>query len=177
MKYLLLTLLTFCLTFSGVVAPAYAFKDTNMQELQKKAEQGDAAAQTQLGVAYMKGTGVDVDREKGADLYRKAADQGYAFGQWNLAFAYMNGRGLQEDAKEAARYMQMAAEQGFPPAEYDLGMMYLQGIGVTRSRTKAIDWIVKASEHGYKEADAFLMSRGIKKLNPEEQVPAEKKKD
>jgi TPR repeat protein len=177
MKYLLFVLLSACLIFSGVVPEAQAFEGINMEELLKKAEEGDVEAMTQLGVAYMKGTGVKRDKVKGAELYQKAADKGYDQAQWNLAFAYLNGRGVNEDYNEAARYMKMAAEQGYPPAQYDLGMMYLQGIGVQRSRTAAIDWIVKASDQGYKEADAFLTSRGIEKVKPAEKVAEKEKKD
>lgn len=168
MKYLLLLVFASCLVFSGFVPAAHAFKDMNMDEIHQKAEAGDAEAQTQLGVAYAKGTGVDMNQKEAAKWYKMAADQGYANAQWNLAFRYVRGQGVAEDYKEAARYFKLAAEQGYAPAEYDLGMMYLQGMGVTRSRSKAIDWIVKASEHGYKEADAFLMSRGIEKKTAEE---------
>jgi len=168
MKYLLLIVFACCLVFSGLAPEANAFKDTNMEELQKKAEAGDPAALTQLGVAYMKGTGVEPNPEKGAELYRKAADKGYANAQWNLGFAYVRGAGVAKDYAQAAKFFRMAADLGYAPAEFDLGMMYLQGMGVARSRSQAIDWIVKASEHGYKEADAFLMSRGIEKAKPEE---------
>ena len=163
MKYLLLIVLASCLVFAGYAPPAYAFKDMDMAELQKKADAGDAEAQTQLGVAYAKGTGVEINQQEAAKWYHKAADQGYANAQWNLAFRYVRGEGVKKDNETAVRYFRLAAEQGYPPAEYDLGMMYLQGLGVQRSRTTAIDWIVKASNHGYKEADAFLKSRGIEK--------------
>lgn len=168
MKYLLPILLSCWLTFSLAAAPVHAFQDMNMDALKYQAEKGDPEAQTQLGVAYMKGTGVERSAEKGAQWYRKAAEQGYANAQWNLAFAYVRGAGVTGDYKEAVRWFKLAAEQAYPPAEYDLGMMYLQGLGVSRSRTVALDWITKSADHGYKEAAAFLTSRGVVRKGEQE---------
>lgn len=173
MKYLLLLVLASCLVFSGVVPDAKAFKDTNMEELQQKANDGDPAAQTQLGVAYARGTGVEMDQKEAVKWYRKAADQGYVNAQWNLAFRYVRGEGVEANNEQAVDYFRLAADQGYPPAEFDLGMMYLQGMGVSRSRTTALDWITKAADHGYKEAEAFLNSRGV--VRDSEATPEEKK--
>jgi len=175
MKYLMLALLACCLTFSLAVPPVHAFQGMDMDSLRVLAEKGDPESQTQLGVAYMRGTGVEQDAAKGVEWYRKAADQGYANAQWNLAFAYVRGAGVAGDYKEAARLFKLAADQEYPPAEYDLGMMYLQGLGVTRSRTVALDWITKSADHGYKEADAFLKSRGVVRNSEQEPAQAEKK--
>lgn len=174
MKFLLTLVFVSLFLVSSVAGGAWAFKGTNMDTLHEQAEKGEVEAQTQLGVAYAKGTGVDLDKEKAVEWYRKAADQGYANAQWNLAFMYVRGQGVKEDYKEAARLFNLAADQEYPPAEFDLGMMYLQGLGVTRSRSTALDWITKSADHGYKEAEAFLVSRGVvRKSDP----PQEEKKD
>ena len=44
----------------------------------KAAEQGDAAAQYNLGVIYYNGEGVTQDYAEAVKWYRKAAEQGYA---------------------------------------------------------------------------------------------------
>jgi hypothetical protein len=48
------------------------------------ADQGNAAAQTALGVVYANGLGVPQDQAKAVECTRKAADQGYANAQNNL---------------------------------------------------------------------------------------------
>ncbi len=48
----------------------------DVNELQKKAEQGDAAAQYNLGVCYSNGQGVPKDIDKVVEWYQKAAVQG-----------------------------------------------------------------------------------------------------
>ena len=45
---------------------------------QKAADQGDAAAQFRLGLAYRTGRGVEKSDEEAARWYQKAADQGHA---------------------------------------------------------------------------------------------------
>ena len=50
----------------------------------KAAEQGDAAAQHNLGVMYDSGQGVTQDYAEALKWYRKAADQGDADAQQNL---------------------------------------------------------------------------------------------
>ena len=47
----------------------------------KAAEQGNAGAQTNLGVAYHNGAGVPKDDAEAMKWYRKAAEQGDAAGQ------------------------------------------------------------------------------------------------
>ena len=49
------------------------------------AEQGDAPAQSNLGLMYEKGMGVTQDFPQAMRWYRKAADQGVAIAQSNLA--------------------------------------------------------------------------------------------
>ena len=58
----------------------------------KAAEQGDADAQYNLGVAYYKGERVIKNHTKAFELFKKAAEQGHASSQYNLGVAYKNGR-------------------------------------------------------------------------------------
>jgi TPR repeat protein len=58
------------------------------------ANDGDAAAQFNLGLMYMTGHGVQQDYAAAALWYRKAAEQGYGLAQSNLGFLYRDGRGV-----------------------------------------------------------------------------------
>jgi hypothetical protein len=71
----------------------------------KAANQGDAAAQNNLGVMYENGRGgLAKDEVEAVRWYRKAADQGYSEAQVNLGRMYENGRGgLPKDPDEARR--------------------------------------------------------------------------
>ena len=57
---------------------------TALKEWKPLAEQGDAVAQSNLGVMYEKGKGVTQDYAEAVKWYRKAAEQGNASAQLNL---------------------------------------------------------------------------------------------
>ena len=67
---------------------------TDIARLRTEADQGNAAAQNNLGVVYANGTGVAKDPAQAVFWYRKAADQGDAAAQNNLGVAYANGTGI-----------------------------------------------------------------------------------
>jgi TPR repeat protein len=51
---------------------------SNLAAIRKAAEQGDAASQHKLGVAYVNGQGVPQDKAQGLSWLRKALAQGHA---------------------------------------------------------------------------------------------------
>jgi TPR repeat protein len=78
----------------------------------KAAEQGNANAQSNLGLLYAEGRGVPRDHGVAADWYRKAAEQGHGRAQYNLGIMYADGRGLLTDYEAAGDWFQKAADQG-----------------------------------------------------------------
>jgi TPR repeat protein len=87
-------------------------------------EQGDARAQSNLGVMYAKGRGVRQDHAAAAHWYRKAAERGNSNAQFNLALMHTEDRGVPQDHGAAAAWYQKAAEQGHGRAQYNLGIIY-----------------------------------------------------
>ena len=128
---------------------------TAFSEWRSSANQGDAAAQTNLGVMYENGTGVLKDYKEAVKWYRKSADQGRASGQYNLALMYEDGKGVLQDYKEAVKLYRKAADQGHALAQNNLGLMYANGKGVPKSMTHAKYWIQKAYEGDNNEATAL----------------------
>ena len=63
-------------------------KEKGIALIRRSAEQGDAAAQSNLGNAYYTGEGVPQDYVQAAYWYRKAAEQGVALAQNNLGVCY-----------------------------------------------------------------------------------------
>ena len=76
------------------------------------AEQGDATAQNNLGVAYNNGEGVPPDDAEAVRWYRLAAEQGDATAQNNLGVAYGNGEGVPQDYVLAHMWLNVAAATG-----------------------------------------------------------------
>ena len=87
---------------------------------QKAADQGDAAAQFGLRVAYEDGEGVEQSDEEAARWYQRAADQGDADAQFCLGVAYKYGRGVQQSDEGAVQWYQLAADQGHEKAQFNL---------------------------------------------------------
>ncbi|MEX1109583.1 MAG: tetratricopeptide repeat protein [Dongiaceae bacterium] len=76
------------------------------------ADQGDVAAQAQLGFMYENGYGVAADPTAAANWYRLAADQGDAASQYRLGQMYLQGLGLPKDMVQAQMWMEIAAAHG-----------------------------------------------------------------
>jgi len=133
---------------------AYARGDyiTALRELRPLAEQGDAAAQSELGVMYNNGQGVPRDDAKAFKWFSKAAEQGDDDGQYNLGVMYNNGQGVQQSYAEAIKWFRKAAEQGYVHGQYRLGVMYENGLGVTQDYVLAHMWHNLAAAKGYKDA-------------------------
>ena len=112
------------------------------------AEQGDAVAQSNLGVMYRKGQGVIQDYKEALKWSRLAAEQGNAIAQSNLGIMYRKGQGVIQDYKEALKWYRLAAEQGDASAQSNLGFMYGTGQGVLQDYARAHMWLNLASAAG-----------------------------
>jgi TPR repeat protein len=75
------------------------------------AEQGEAKAQTALGVIYEQGQGVTQDSTQAASWFRKAAEQGEPVAQTALGVMYESGIGVPPDNVLACMWLNLAAAQ------------------------------------------------------------------
>jgi len=114
----------------------------------KAADQGDAAAQSDLGWLYSSGQGVETNYAEAAAWYRKSAEQGNSNGQHWLGHCYLSGRGVAQDETEAFKWFRVAAEQRNIAAQRDLGRLYAIGRGVEQNSAEAIKWYGNAAEAG-----------------------------
>lgn len=80
------------------------------------AEQGDVAAQYNLGMMCETGMGVPVDEAKAVKWYSQAAEQGHAKAQLKLGLFYYTGLGAQQSEMRAIKWLGQAAKNGNPVA-------------------------------------------------------------
>ena len=74
------------------------------------ADQGNAAAQYNLGLCYRRGQiGVAQDYKEAVRWYRLAANQGQALAQYNLGDLYAKGLGVAQDYVHAHMWLNLAA--------------------------------------------------------------------
>ena len=86
----------------------------------KAAEQGNSAAQFNLGRLYTNGLGGRQDDTEATVLYRKAAEQGYAPAQFSMGWSYEFGRGVFKSEQKAVEWYRRAAAQGHTLARISL---------------------------------------------------------
>ncbi len=133
---------------------------------------GNAAAQSNMGLAYRTGNGVPKSDEEAIKWDRKSANQGYKYAQYDLGRAYQNGRGVPKNDKEALKWYRKAAVQGYPKAQFSVGYFYSVGRGVPQDYKQAAQWYRKAALQGDAASQNNLGSlywhgRGVPKSDPE----------
>ena len=112
------------------------------------ADEGNAAAQYNLGVIYENGSGVAQQYKTAVQWYTLAADQGYVEAQYNLGVIYENGSGVAQQYDTALRWYTLASAQGHANAQNNLGAMYYKGAGVQKSNAYAHIWFNIAASSG-----------------------------
>jgi len=122
----------------------------SLDQLQKKADAGDARAERDLGLKYLDGDGVAVDEAEAARLLLNAAYKGEPSAQYWLGTLYAGGRGLPTDAFQAAHWYEAAAKQGSIEAQIRLAAVYEQGEGVRQDLVQSYKWYAIASDLGDK---------------------------
>lgn len=81
------------------------------------AKQGHSKAQTNLGMMYYNGQGVDTDMAQAAYWFEQAARQNDTTAQYNLACLYYHGVGVAPDTDTACLWLKKATDNGHPQPE------------------------------------------------------------
>ncbi len=131
------------------------------------AKDGDADAQYEVGIMYLKGQGVSANRDKAIKWLKTAADndsdlavgklsrmegnvqtfsvtqkkakRGDAEAQYVAGRMLIGGKGTKIDAQAATAWLQKAAKQGHKKAATQLGIIYYKGDGVPSNPELAVD--------------------------------------
>jgi len=141
---------------SAAVAQEFSASAEEVKEWRAAAENEDAQAQYDLGMAYLHGGGVAKDMRIAVRWTHKAAEQGHVRAQFNLGAFYFYGDGVAKDTREAVRWWRKAAEHGHAQAQYNLGVSYRQGDGVPQNTREAVRWYRKAAEQGFAKAQFYV---------------------
>jgi TPR repeat protein len=112
------------------------------------AEQGNASAQSNLGLMYEHGNGVARNYNTAVNWYTLAAEQGDVVAQFNLGSMYDAGKGVLENDNTAVKWLNLAAGQGYARAQSYLGVMYVNGEGVQADYLRAYMWWSISARNG-----------------------------
>ena len=127
---------------------AYRAKDyeTAAKHWTPLAEDGDARAQTNLGLLYARGLGVEKNGETSLTWFRKAAEQGYATAEFNLATLFSKGISVEKNQSVAAGWFLKAAEHGHVGAQFEIARRYTEGNGIQFDQIQAYVWLTRAEK-------------------------------
>lgn len=85
----------------------------DIDELIKKANNGDAEAQNKLGKIYSDGNSTITDYEKAINYYKLSAEQGNLYAQHNLGVMYYFGQGVPKNLSIAKEWFKKSCDQKF----------------------------------------------------------------
>ena len=97
---------------AGLAAYDAGDYEAALAEWRPLAEQGNAAAQNNLGHVYDNGQGVPQDHAEAVKWYRLSAEQGYVIAQNNLGAKYDKGEGVLQDYATAHMWFNLAGSNG-----------------------------------------------------------------
>jgi TPR repeat protein len=154
--------LFFFLTFSLTAYP----QDEDYEKILKKAEQGDAEAQTNLGTLYQNGKreGFGPDPTNAEKWYLKAAEQGNVNAQYSLGRLYSAPIGYYDNPTKAVEWLRKAAIKGHVLAQYYLAYFYFNGLGTDKNLEESAKWYRSAAMQGHTSSEYYLgyfYSQGI----------------
>jgi TPR repeat protein len=140
------------LVLLALAGATLASRADSIEELRRKADDGIAQAQCDLGYTYEKGLGVPQDYALAFQWYRRAADQNLPMGLNNVGSIYSKGLGVPKDDQEAFKWFGKAAELGFAASQNRLGIMFADGLGTGADPVEAYMWFYIAARQGYPPA-------------------------
>jgi TPR repeat protein len=142
--------------------PVYEFWEGLM--LMRRANNGDPAAQQELGFRYFVGKGFSADTARAAYWIGKAADQNMSIAEYNLGVFFNNGWGVPWDPFKAYERFKAAAKDSLPQGEFAYGLFFADNLVVPRNWQRAYHWLKLAADARYEPAHkviAEFIRRGI----------------
>jgi localization factor PodJL len=131
------------------------------EALKRRAEKGEADAQADLALAYLRGDGVVSNSVAAAGWAGLSASKGQPLGQFILANLYNSG--VKPDPRTGFQWMSAAALNGNVKAMHNVAVALVSGWGVEKNPTQAANWFAKAASMGYRDSAfdlAVLYERG-----------------
>jgi TPR repeat protein len=135
-----------------------AMRTLPLEEIYERVARGESAAQVELGLRLMNGTGVTPDPARAVRLFEAASAQGNPVGTFFLGTAYVNGLGVDGASdSQAVVLWEQAAREGHPLSQYWLGFMIANGRGgIERSWCAAVPLFEAAALEHVPDASFML---------------------
>jgi localization factor PodJL len=132
--------------------------------IRRLAEEGQTAAQYDLGARLAEGRGAPRDAKTAAQWFEKAAEGGLAPAQYRLGSLYEKGVGVDRDYARARLWYERAAEAGNARAMHNYAVLLAEGGDGKPDYAAAAEWFRRAAEYGVRDSQfnlAILYVRGL----------------
>lgn len=124
----------------------------SFEKLLSHASQGEPGAAYALGYAFLEGSVVPKDVERGLTMFTRLIDTYPALTYLALGEIYFRGRAGEPDYKKAFENISKASEFESAIADHHLGIFHQHGLGVAQSYSKAAQYYSKAIEDRFFDA-------------------------
>ena len=129
---------------TALLLTSYGRTPEERLEIIKKAHEGNAEAQWQVGFMHETGEGVTQSKEEATKWYMKSADNGFADAQFCIGKCYMLGLGVEQNEELGLEWFERAAAQNETSALNQLA--YAKGKFFKPNKAKALSLISKNIE-------------------------------
>ena len=138
--------------------------DPQVEKFRVAAENGNPAAQFNMGLWHLRQPGAGPFPKPATDWFRRSAEAGVAPAQTMLGRMYLGYPGGERDADAARRWFQLAAEQGFTEAHYQMAELSVASGATEEHYQDARRWLEMAASGNHPLALcqlAYLLDEGI----------------
>ena len=129
---------------TALLLTSYGRTPEERLEIIKKAHEGNAEAQWQVGFMHETGEGVTQSKEEATKWYMKSADNGFADARFCIGKCYMLGLGVEQNEELGLEWFERAAAQNETSALNQLA--YAKGKFFKPNKSKALSLISKNIE-------------------------------
>lgn len=161
----------------GVAALEAGQLEEGFQLIKRAAEAGNIEAQSDLGIMYLKGQGVEPSLAEAVNWFEVVANAGSVWHQNELAQIYEWIASHQEkqdlaDAwyEDALAWYRVAAEQEYGLAQYNIGRMFYEGLGVEQDNQEAFAWVWLAKQNPDAQDDVSELYDALKNMLSEDSL-------
>ena len=138
--------------------PYSLYAQSDFQTLYNQAMSGNAVAQYNLGLCYLKGEGTDKNEKEALRWFRTASGKGIVEADYMMGYCYEYGIEVEPNQQIAFNYYRKAANADLPEAQGAVGLCYMQGIGVEKNEREGFKWLMKAAQQGIPYAQGLIGS-------------------
>lgn len=132
------------------------------QWFMKAAEEGYAVAESNIGVCYYEGIGVDVNLSEAFKWTMKAAKHGFRSAQHNVGLNYLLGQGIEKNPEEAYKWFSKAAKQDYAGSQVMVAFCRYNGVGTKENKEDVQKWVKKIAEESHQSVESVYT--GLKSM-------------